>query len=96
MRSSEDLLDPGSVAPLSERVIVCGPVPRMVSADGRRVNDEGGVLLEGESAGRLILRAGTTSSLGRMRDMDLVRGPLIDDEPPCEGLNARDWVSMCS
>ena len=41
--------------------------------------------------GMLILQAETRSSFGFIREIDLVRNPpLIDEEPPCEGLNARD------
>jgi hypothetical protein len=86
VRSSDDLLEPDGAAPLRERVRGCEPLPKTASAEGRRVNDEGGMLFElvlwGE-VGRLILRASRVSSPGRIREMDLFRGPpLIEEDPP--------------
>jgi hypothetical protein len=86
VRSSEDLLELGWV------------VARTTSADGRLLNNDEEVLVGEEAVGMavgdvgiLILRAGPRSSSGFTREIDLMRiPPLMDEEPRCEGLNARD------
>lgn len=93
VRSSEDLLDPGTGGGVAE---VRPLWVARVSAEGRRMNEDGGRFVgEGVWAFcRLVLRTRWWSS---PREIDFTRDtPLIDEEPRCEDLNARACASICS